>query len=142
MACGRQAWLWLILAAFVLAGCSTAPAAIPATTTTAPVENAQSAIRAGCQHLPQVKQEALQALDSTHTVAQLKSMTSRAAWKAVSGIGLAAGISGKYHRFVVDGAELNNGYAAAISGGPTEALSSGLLTLSADCQREGQAAGQ
>jgi hypothetical protein len=75
-------------------------------------------------------------------VAQLKSMTSGAAWKAVSGIGLAAGTTRKYHQFVVDGAVLDNGYAAAISGGPTEALSSGLLALSADCQKEGQAAGQ
>ena len=139
---GRRAWLWSVLAAFVLAGCSTAPATMPATTATTPGVNAQSAIRTGCQHLAQVKHEVSEALDSSDTMAQLKSITSGAAWKAVSGIGLAAGLSGKYHQFVVDEAVLNGGFAAAISGGPTRSLQTGLLKLSADCQKEGQAAGQ
>jgi hypothetical protein len=107
-------------------------------TSTPSAEKAQLAIQNGCQKLPQVKREVLDALDSTDTVAQLKSMIAGAAWKAVSGVGLVAGLSGKYHQFAVDEAVLHGGYAAAISGGPTQALSSALMTFSADCQKEQQ----
>jgi hypothetical protein len=63
-----------------------------------------------------------------------------AAWKAVSGIGLAAGLSAKYQQFVVDEAVLDNGYAAAISGGPPTSLKGALSKLSTDCHKEGQTA--
>jgi len=64
------------------------------------------------------------------------------AWKAVSGIGLAAGLPGKYHRFALDEAVLDGGYAARISGGPTMGLQTGLLKLSAQCQKERQSGGR
>lgn len=141
-ASGRRTWFWSILAALVLAGCSTAPVASPATTTTAPVGNAQSAIRAGCQHLAQLKHQVSGAFDSSDAAARLKSVTSGAAWKAVSEMGLGAGLSGKYKQVVVDGAVLDNAFAAAISGGPTASLKGGLSKLSTDCHKEEETARQ
>jgi hypothetical protein len=158
----RFAALALMLCSVVVASCSTAPKDASSRGTTVPtgwhnrtcsrhcpfkltplsgtstpsVEKAQSAIQHGCQHLAQVEHEVLGALEGTDTVAQLESITSGTAWKAVRGIGLAAGLPGRYHQFVVDEAVLDAGYAAAISGGPTTALQSGLLKLSADCQKE------
>ena len=131
---GRRMWFWSILAALVLAGCSTAPVASPATTTTAPASNAQSTIRTGCQRLAELKHEVSEALDSSDAATRLKSITSGVAWKAVSGIGLAAAQSGKYGQFVLDEALLDSGYAAAISGGPPTSLKSALSKLSTDCQ--------
>jgi hypothetical protein len=137
-ASGIRVWFWPILAALVLAGCSNAPVASPAATTTAPIGNTQSAIRAGCQHLAQLKHQVSEALDSSDAAARLNSISSGAAWKAVSGIGLAAGLSAKYQQFVVDEAVLDNGYAAAISGGPPTSLKGALSKLSTDCHKEGQ----
>jgi hypothetical protein len=45
-----------------------------------------------------------------------------------------------YKQFVRDGAPLNTGFAAAISGGPLSALKKALSKHSNDCQNEGQTA--
>ena len=91
--------------------------------------------------MAQLTHEVLEALDSSDAPARLKSVSTGAARKAVSEMGLAgalAGISGKYGQLVQDEAVLDNGYAAAISGGPTTTLRDALSNLSADCRREGQ----
>jgi hypothetical protein len=85
-----------------------------------------------------LKHQVSEALDSSDAAARLNSISSGAAWKAVSGIGLAAGLSAKYQQFVVDEAVLDNGYAAAISGGPPTSLKGALSKLSTDCHKEGQ----
>ena len=74
-------------------------------------------------------------MDSSDAAARLKSITSGAAWKAVNGIGLAAGLSGKYKQFVLDEAVLDTDYAAAISGGPPTSLKGALSKLSTDCRK-------
>jgi hypothetical protein len=135
-------WFWSILAAVVLAGCSTAPAASPATTTTAPGGNEPSAIRAGCKDLEQLKHEVSEALDSSNARARLKSNRTEAAWQAVSGIDWPGGLEGKYKQFVVNVAVLNTAYAGAISGGPLSPLKQALSKFSTDCQKEGQTAPQ
>jgi hypothetical protein len=104
------------------------------------VEKAQLAIEGGCQHLAQLKKEVSEALDSGDPAARRKSTTSGTAGKAVSEMGLAAGLSGRYQQFVVDETVLNGGYAAAISGGPTTSLTGALPILSTDCQKVSQTA--
>ena len=94
-------------------------------------------MRAGCQHLAQLMHEVSEALGSGNAAARLKSIASGGAWKAVSGIELAAGLSGKYRQLVVDGAVLNTAYAAAIRGGPLSPLKDALSKLSTDCKKEG-----
>jgi hypothetical protein len=94
-------------------------------------------MRAGCQHLAQLMHEVSEALGSGNATVRLKSIASGAAWKAVSGIEQAAGMSGKYKQFVVDGTVLNTAYAAAISGGPLSPLNDALSKFSTDCQKEG-----
>jgi len=130
--------LWTIVAAVGLTGCSSAPSASPATTTTAPVGNFQAAIRAGCQHLPQLKRGVTEALGGSDVAARLKSVTSGAAWKAVLNMGQPSGLeglTGKYRQFIQDVAVLNLGVAAAMSGGPTTSLKQALSNLSSDCQK-------
>jgi hypothetical protein len=104
-------------------------------TSTPSGEKAQLAIEGGCLHLAQLKKEVSEALDSGEPAARLESTTSGAAWKAVSEMGPAAGLSGTYQQFIVDEAVLNGGYAAAISGGPTTSLKGALSKLSTDCQK-------
>ena len=132
------------VASVIVAGCSTTSSGEASRSTTVPTgwpANAQSAIRVGCQHLGQLTDEVSEALDSSDASARLKVVNTGAAWKAVSGIGLAGtlvGLSSKYGHLVQDEAALDNGYAAAISGGPTTSLRDALSNLSADCGREGQ----
>jgi hypothetical protein len=90
--------------------------------------------------LAQLKREVSEALASGDAAARLKSTTSGAAWKAVSGMGLAAGLSGKYEQFVIDEAVLDNGYTAAVSGGHPTSLKGALSRLSTDCQKVRQTA--
>jgi hypothetical protein len=90
--------------------------------------------------LSQLTHEVSEALDSSDTAARLKSVGAGSAWRAVSWIGLAGtlvGLSDRYGQLVQDMAALNNGYAAAVSGGPTTSLRDALSNLSADCRREG-----
>lgn len=106
-----------------------------------PGGNARSAIRFGCQHMGRLTREVSVALDSNDVAARLKSVSTGTAWSAVSWIGLAGtlvGLSGKYGQLVQDLAELNNSYAAALSGGPATSLRDALSNLSADCRRVGQ----
>ena len=109
-------------------------------TSTRSVQKTQLAIQYGCQHLTQLKNEISEALDSGDPADRLTSTASGRAWKAVSEMGLTAGLSGTYQQFVVDEAVLNGGYAAAISGGPTTLLKGALLKLSTDCQKVSQTA--
>jgi hypothetical protein len=81
---GIRVWFWPILAAPVWAGCSNAPVASPAATTTAPIGHTQSAIRDGCQHLAQLEHQVSEALDSSDAAARLKSISSgRAVWPSL-----------------------------------------------------------
>lgn len=129
----------------LLAGCSAGGAKSAAPTTTTPVGNTQTIIRSGCDHVAQLERQVVEALDSSDPAARLKSVSTGRAWKAVSGIGLAGelvGVSGIYGQLVQDLAALNNGYAAAISGGPTMSLRDALSNVSADCRREGRSTHQ
>jgi hypothetical protein len=154
----RLAALAIVLSSVIVGGCSSMPSGAAPRGTTLPTgwhngtcsrdcpfevgpssstPTPQSAVRTGCQHLQQLKHEVSEALDSSDAAARLKSITSGAAWKAVSVIELAAGLSGKYRQLVVDGAVLNTAYAAAIRGGPLSPLKDALSKLSTDCQKEG-----
>lgn len=150
--------LTMVLSSVIVAGCSSMPSGAAPRGTTLPTGShngtcsrdcpfevrpisgtptPQSAVRTGCQYLQQLKHEVSEASGSSDAVARLKSITSGAAWKPISGVELAAGVSGKYKQFFVERALLNTAYAAAISGGPLSPLKAALSKLSTDCPKEG-----
>ena len=133
---GRIPFLAMI-AAIGLTSCSNAPSAGPATTTTAPLDNSEAAVRAGCQHLPQLERQVSETLSSSNVPAGLRSVSSGAAWKAVANmVQPTSPLTGKYRQFTQDVAALNLGFAAATVGGPTGSLTEALSRLSTDCKKE------